>query len=303
MIAKLPRQVIEEMAQRSQRLHHWFFHEIRNNWNFYDDTTKDKLEEIGWKPPHPAIKEDPSSSTGWSPIYDNYSGEDFLYMHREMIKNVNETLNQIHDPNYPKIEGWLHIPPPGDPDYPVSPPLIGIKSDESFTTRFLPWENQFTDPNYLAGVDLSMLGADIEFSIHNAMHGRWATVPAMGVRPGAQDDPLHPELISTQWDNPEYDYLGDTYSSHVNPIFWKLHGWIDDRINDWKKAHGITGEIQWKGTWVGNTHGHEHPMMMLKELSLSRKEQDDNLSNVLKIITGKGKIKGFPVIGTFAEKH
>ena len=33
-----------------------------------------------------------------------------------------------------------------------------------------------------------------------------------------------------------YDYLGETFSSHVNPIFWRLHGWVDDRIEDWFKA-------------------------------------------------------------------
>lgn len=284
------------MAQRSQRQHHWYFHEIRNNWNWYDPNIQDQLERIGWKPPHPALKKDSSNPNGFSPIYDNYSGEDFLFMHREMIKNVNETLKQIQDPNYQKIEGWLHLPPPGDLDYPVSPPLEGVKSNESFTNYFLPLERRFTDPNYLARVDLSRLGAEIEFSIHNSIHMRWATVPDMGIRADEGDDPLHPELISTTWDDPAYDYLGDTYSSHVNPIFWKLHGWIDDRINDWKKANGIAGEIQWKGTWVGNTHGHEHPMMMLKELSLSRKDQDDNLSSVAKIIAGKGKIKGFPII-------
>ena len=41
--------------------------------------------------------------------------------------------------------------------------------------------------------------------------------------------------------HPSYDYLADTYASHVNHIFWKLHGWIDERIRDWIKTHEITG--------------------------------------------------------------
>jgi hypothetical protein len=58
-------------------------------------------------------------------------------------------------------------------------------------------------------------------------------------------------MIGASWDDPRYDWLGDTYSSHVNSTFWRLHGWVDDRIEDWKKANQVTGEIQWKGTWVG----------------------------------------------------
>jgi len=30
----------------------------------------------------------------------------------------------------------------------------------------------------------------------------------------------------------------DEYSSHVGPIFFRLHKWIDDRIEDWAEAHG-----------------------------------------------------------------
>ena len=42
-----------------------------------------------------------------------------------------------------------------------------------------------------------------------------------------------------------------THTCHVNSIFWKLHGWIDNRIEDWKAAHGVTGEPHWVGTWMG----------------------------------------------------
>ena len=40
-----------------------------------------------------------------------------------------------------------------------------------------------------------------------------------------------------KWDDPKYDYLGDFHSSHVNPMFWRLHGWVNDRIEDWYNAH------------------------------------------------------------------
>jgi hypothetical protein len=96
---------------------------------------------------------------------------------------------------------------------------------------------------------LGELGSRLEFSIHNALHMRWSSQPTMN-RPDA--DPTQPDAtIPTAFDDPSYDFLGDTYSSHVNYIFWKLHGWIDNRIEDWKAANGVTGEPHWVGTWMG----------------------------------------------------
>jgi hypothetical protein len=64
---------------------------------------------------------------------------------------------------------------------------------------------------------------------------RWATIsrdPASGV-PAVRGD----YEIDKKWDAAENDYLGDFHSSHVNPIFWKLHGWVDDCIGVWAAAH------------------------------------------------------------------
>jgi hypothetical protein len=112
------------------------------------------------------------------------------------------------------------------------------------------------------------------------MHMRWATEqprdPQTGlpaIRGGYDIDP--------RWDVAENDYLGDFHSSHVNPIFWKLHGWVDDCIGAWEAAHNAThpGQIHpqdvrgipWfaPGPWVlksdpfdwpgaGDAHGHDH---------------------------------------------
>ena len=43
--------------------------------------------------------------------------------------------------------------------------------------------------------------------------------------------------FSERWFRAENDFLGDPFSSHVNPAFWAFHGWIDDRLNDWFLAH------------------------------------------------------------------
>ena len=188
-------------------------------------------------------------------------------MHRQMIADVNAILTRVGDPNYLQVQGWLVPPPPDDPSYPVPPAwfdpgnqaqvpfsnLERIKSDVFYEKRFRFWQDAFTDPVFLRSVTLGQLGVVIEMTIHNTMHMRWAA--ALGsARPDPLQatgdvDPTKGEMIDLKWDDPRYDFLGDTYSSHVNPIFWKLHGWIDDRVTRWKLANGVFGDNFWKGTW------------------------------------------------------
>lgn len=102
--------------------------------------------------------------------------------------------------------------------------LRTVKSDQTFNKQFVPWEHDYTDPTRLRQMSLGELGARIEFTIHNQMHMRWCAEPvATGIRPDV--DPGAPETIGPKWDDPAYDWLGDTYSSHVNSTFWKVHGW------------------------------------------------------------------------------
>jgi hypothetical protein len=122
----------------------------------------------------------------------------------------------------------------------------------------LKWENDYTDAGKLSKWSLGELGSRIEFTIHNQMHMRWCSEPAQtGMRPDI--DVAHPERIDVKWDDVSYDWLGDTYSSHVNSVFWKIHGWVDSRIEDWKSANNVTGEIVWKGKWVGKAMTDPHP--------------------------------------------
>src|SRR5262249_22996138 len=139
----------------------------------------------------------------------------------------------------------------------------------------------------------------IEFTVHNWMHMRWATLsrnPTTGVAEVRGD-----YAIDALWDAPTNDYLGDFHSSHVNPIFWKLHGWVDDGIAAWFAAHEAShpGQIKQQdvrgipwfapGPWVikadpfdwpgaSDPHGHhghgtdevktlEQVMAILKEIS------------------------------------
>ncbi len=261
MTPTLPPEVVEKWAGRPHRLHHWLWHEIRNNWLRYPPGEQEEIRTLGWEPPRPAL------TAERRPILDNNAGEDFLYMHRRMLEDFRRDLARVNDPAYPRIVAWSIPPPPGDETFPVpaawfDPTFPGgelarrtfhetvqrLKSDIFYEKRMLGWQRLFTDPAWLRQVTLGQLGTLIELSMHSAMHNRWAEAPA-GARP--EPGPTQGHTIDPRWDDPRYDYLGDTYSSHVHPVFWSLHAWVDDRIQDWKVANGVYGQAFWKGKWEG----------------------------------------------------
>jgi hypothetical protein len=264
MVPRLPKPVTERLASRGHRMHHFLWHEVRNRWNLppgdqpnqggLTDEAKKALRDLGWEPPRPSLDANRRS------ILNNSSGEDFLYMHRRMIQRVNTQLAEIGDPSYPRVSGWVQVPTADDADFPVPPPwfipgaeaivqsLIRVKSQEFLEKRIRFWERQFTDVNFLRSISLGELGARLEFTIHNQLHNRFSAQP-YGDRPELTD-PSQSSGIPTIWDDPRYDYLGDTYSSHVNSVFWFVHGWVDDRIDDWRYANG-TAPVVFQGTWEG----------------------------------------------------
>lgn len=105
MAPVIAKEVVYLMAQRGWRMHHYIWHEVRNGWLFYDSPTKAQIRALGWEPPRPARRRGADGRP--ETILDNFSGEDFLYMHREMIGTVNQIL--AGDPDYPKVEGWSPI--------------------------------------------------------------------------------------------------------------------------------------------------------------------------------------------------
>jgi hypothetical protein len=237
-------QVIDVMATLAMRMHHALWHTARNGWAAFSDAAQDAFRERGWEPPRPALTADREVE------FDNGAGEDFLFMHRQMIAEVNEILAEVGDPQHPRVEGWSSIPDPDDVEYPV-PPSFTVPRNPQFTEsirsaksqesldQIREWETLFTDPAFLRRVTLGRLGAAIEFAIHNRMHLAWAAEQADYRPSGTLFD------VDPRWDAPSNDWLADFYSSHVNPIFWKLHGWVDDRIDDWMNANGHTGPVPW----------------------------------------------------------
>lgn len=210
---------------------------------------------------------------------------------------VNDILTKVGDPNYPRVEGWAQVPPPEDSDYPVPPPvsplqdLEEVKSDAYYYDVLAPWEREYKSEEYLKSVTLGQLGSDLEFTIHNNMHMRWAAPSSVGYRPGG---PIT-QPVEARWDDPAYEFLGDTYSSHVNPIFWKLHGWVDDRIEDWKRVRGILGPIQWIGRWVGPmSHAHhQHRAMAMGTAVESSEDETSNLESLVTTLSQATEFDGF----------
>jgi hypothetical protein len=280
MAQELPSEATAMWAERQRRIHHYLWHSVRNGWEWFTQSERDAITDLGWEPPRPSLIRLPSGQRQINT--QNNSGEDFLYMHRQMIFTTNLKLQQIGDPSYPHVEPWATLPDIGNTDYPVPAPwdtgdpgfnayLTESKSDSFFNDTMREWESQYRDQSYLQSVSLGELGAQIEFTIHNRMHIRW--VNEMQGRPDS--DPTNPDSIDPSWDDPAYDWLADTYSSHVNDVFWKLHGWVDDCIDSWADANGITGDIPWIGTWVGRMPPHPEPFSLHGLLSANATRSAD----------------------------
>lgn len=249
------------MASRYHRLHHCLFHYTRNSWVNFDAGQQAAIRALGWAPPRPSMESGnwernrPNQSLFWSTT--NGSGEDFLYFHRWMITMVDALLKQA---GVGPLEAWSGtdaIPQPGggcsdegvpeftpmfaNPDKPLSPTLIGslqqrvrdMKESGFFWNRLNWWQQDFRDRGSLRTTSLGELGSRLEGGVHNQMHIRWSAYPTNGYRLIRDESDFR-----TEWDEPGYDTLFDEYSSHVGPIFFRLHKWIDNRIEDWAEAQG-----------------------------------------------------------------
>jgi hypothetical protein len=291
-VALIP-EAIDMLASRHHRLRHTVWHTLRADWfaSKMTDNDRDYLKSLRW-----GLDDPPFHPNGTLNLA-NGAGEDFLFMHRRMIAMLREVYQSAG--NEPP-KGWTTLPGPVSPQYiykevddpktpghkvyqydemqsgfmvppatddflaqfgDSAPTFHFIKSNRFFTVIVRNLDRWLRQPNILVQLTLGAYGNLLEMTIHNWMHMRWASVPR---------DPVSGKIetrggydVDTRWDDPKNDYLGDFHSSHVNPIFWKLHGWVDDRIEDWFRAHDavrpgvikrltIRG-VSWfapDGTWV-----------------------------------------------------
>jgi len=234
------------------RLFHQLWHASRDKWHKLSKDQQDALRGIGWQPGPRGNERDARG-----PRKDrNGSGIDFFFMHRHMLGTARSMQDLPSWSSFPMPQPELERDRQGfaryfdNHDGTALPPtwlaaedteytqwVSDIKTAETYHSNFQVWESRYRDPRYLSKLTLGQFGSEIELGLHDWLHMRWASVP----RDPSNGQPVpfarDPADFAARWYAPENDFLGDPFSSHVNPVFWHFHGWIDDRLEDWFRAH------------------------------------------------------------------
>jgi hypothetical protein len=170
-----------------------------------------------------------------------------------MIRSLNEKLNGRE--GHSGVEGWKHIPRDHNDSLWPMPPRFGIPSEDE---RFVPTIDLFTskepsitdscvscaeqtlqDSAWLSKISLDELGIAIENTIHVWMHRHWADSCGLAAARKYGEDDIRSNFL------PSY------YSSHVNEVFWKIHGWIDDRVVQWAGVRRVNADSILGNAWLG----------------------------------------------------
>ncbi|MGP0011297.1 pyoverdine maturation tyrosinase PvdP [Pseudomonas sp.] len=244
--------LLSRLVSPEHRLFHQLWHASRDKWHTLSEDKRNGLRGIGWQP-GPRDKERDARG----PRKDrNGSGIDFFFMHRHMLQMARSMQPLPSWRRFPLPQPELErdrqgfaryfdnqdgcaVPPTwlasSDDDY--SQWVSDIKSAETWHSNFQAWESRYSDPRYLSRLTLGQFGSEVELGLHDWLHMRWASV-ARDPSNGAPV-PMAREFtdFAPRWFTPQNDFLGDPFSSHVNPVFWMFHGWIDDRLEDWFRAH------------------------------------------------------------------
>ena len=239
---KMPTKVMKYLASKPMREHHYLWHLVRTNWSQIPAATKSKLVKQGWTPPR---------AQG-----DAGSGADFLCMHHQMIQEVDAQLQSANVACYKSIEGWNPIPwDPNDPKWPM-PSAMGADDsakDPAETKRNEDLvDSKYSQDAWLKDVKtLDDLGREFETGIHGWMHMHWAT----------EHGPKN-AMACGDTNAKGCDWLGTPYTAHVNPVFWKLHGWIEERAQRWAELHKVDLDKACDGAFAGPAGMKSMPGMM-----------------------------------------
>ncbi|SES17488.1 twin-arginine translocation signal domain-containing protein [Pseudomonas sp. NFPP19] len=241
------------LVSPQHRLFHQLWHASRDRWHTLPKDKRNSLRGLGWQPGPVKHERDARGRRK----HRNASGIDFLFMHRHMLLHARSlqpdlvSWQQLPQPcarleqdrqafiRYYENRDGCSVPPAwvADDDEEFTQWLHGLKSDAAFYGNFQVWESQYQDPEYLRRLTLGQFGSEVELGLHDWLHMRWADV----ARDPSNGMPVMEARLSSdfagRWYQPQNDFLGDPFSSHVHPMFWKFHGWIDDRIDDWFRAH------------------------------------------------------------------
>jgi hypothetical protein len=266
-VTKEHQAVINDLiAQRDHRVQHALWHAVRSGLDESQTTEVTTAFGAPWGQEHKLC---PSPQNDETTASYNPAGEDFLYMHRSMIEMVRAAWSEK---GLPCIKGFDGVPDPQQWPLPDAT-RTGPKSDASLAL-FKQWDKNLSDPAWLKKVSLSELGFALEFTIHNNLHMRYSTDrPAKQFQaPNPDDDGAvlpYDGNFPADWkfDDPAYNWLADPYGAAVNPVFWKIHGYVDRFIDLWLAAngyrtiaedcHGDGGCYTWKGKWVGDLPGED----------------------------------------------
>ncbi|WP_339527280.1 pyoverdine maturation tyrosinase PvdP [Pseudomonas sp. EL_65y_Pfl2_R96] len=240
------------LISAEHRLFHQLWHATRDKWHKLSEAQRGALRGIGWQPGPRGNERDARG-----PRKDrNGSGVDFFFMHRHMLGTARSMQDLPSWSSFPMPQPELERDRQGfaryfdNHDGTALPPtwlaaedteytrwVSDIKTAETYHSNFQVWESRYRDPRYLSKMTLGQFGSEVELGLHDWLHMRWASVP----RDPSNGQPVpfarDPADFSARWYAPENDFLGDPFSSHVNPVFWHFHGWIDDRLEDWFRAH------------------------------------------------------------------
>lgn len=257
--------VVNMLSSKEHRDWHYYWHSIRRELSFDLNNLPPSIErleglvQLGWI--ELSETKNSYSKADFTDFIKNHSaggklaGEDFLYMHRQMIKML-----QVEQGAKGKscIAPWHKIPNSLlDEEWPVpravyfSEQKKNIQYEQMELEAILFLAQNLQDESYLKTVSLNRLGIDIEDRIHGKLHILYAS-------------PFSQCINSMEDNSIECSDLSHDRSSHVNKYFWKLHGFIDQLIGDWLKANGYkyiyknckdspSPDLcyQWKGTWLG----------------------------------------------------
>jgi hypothetical protein len=245
------------LASRSHREWHYWWHAIRVALGadgvyttFPSQDTISQWQKQGWLPTG-----DVSQFVTDHKLGGHLAGEDFLYMHRQMIKMVQVELAHQGEKC---MTPWYDLPLSAlDNEWPL-PRALALQTRGQSTVdeqQLLDTARSLSDKvrndRYMRSVSLNQLGNEIENSFHAQLHLLYASPHSKCLNPNTDD-------------SVDCDDLTHNRSSHVNIHFWKLHGFIDELIGHWLRANGKTnvavdcrassdpaGCYQWKGTWLG----------------------------------------------------
>jgi hypothetical protein len=225
----LPTELKTFLASPSMREHHALWHFIRAFWDFLPKARQGELTAANWNPPNNRMQTMPGS------------GIDFLGMHRDMLQEVREFVADRH--LVADVTGWPLIPwSDSDPDWPMPPTYPEISNPEwkeplATNTFREEFTSQYGSVAWMQSHSLDELGIAIENGIHQWMHIHWSAAPWFKNAAGQDINDI------------QNDFLACPYSSHVNKHFWKIHGWIDDRITAWANLHD--GNADLSNAWNG----------------------------------------------------